>query len=305
MGQRRAVRAPARSISHLPSPISPLPLVDRTPKLFIGGKQARPDSGYSRVIVGPTGKRVGEVGEGNRKDVRNAVEAAHAAKAWARGTAHLRAQVLYYIGENLDARADEFAARLRAQTGASAAEARREVEASVARLFSYAAWADKWDGAVHHVPIRGVALAMNEPIGVVAVAAPDEAPLLGFVSAVAPLVATGNCVVAVPSEPHPLSATDLYTVFESSDLPGGVVNIVTGAKDALAKVLAEHDDVEGIWYWGAREGVKAVELASAHNMKRTWCHAGAVDWLDAAEGEGREYLREATQVKNIWIPYGE
>lgn len=304
-GQRRAVRAPARPLSHLPSPISPLPLVDRTPKLFIGGKQARPDSGYSRVIVGPTGKRVGEVGEGNRKDIRNAVEAAHAAKGWARATAHLRAQVLYYVGENLDARADEFAARLRAMTGASAADARREVEASVARLFGYAAWADKWDGAVHHVPIRGVALAMHEPIGVVAVAAPDEAPLLGFISAVAPLVATGNCVVAVPSESHPLSATDLYTVLESSDLPGGVVNIVTGAKDPLAKVLAEHDDVEGIWYWGSREGVKAVELASASNMKRTWCHAGAVDWSDGAEGEGREYLREATQVKNIWIPYGE
>src|SRR5690606_16456384 len=108
-----------------------------------------------------------------------------------------------------------------------------------------------------------------------------------------------------PSEPHPLSATDLYTVLESSDLPAGVINIVTGAKDALAKTLAEHDDVDGIWYWGARDGVKAVEHASAHNMKRTWCHAGSPDWYDVAEGEGREFLREATQVKNIWIPYGE
>jgi aldehyde dehydrogenase (NAD+) len=286
--------------------VTELPSVDRTPKLFIGGKQARPDSGYSRVITGPSGKRVGEVGEGNRKDIRNAVEAAHAAaKGWGRSTAHLRAQVLYYIGENLDARAEEFAARLRTMTGATAAQARDEVAATVARLFSYGAWADKWDGAVHSVPIRGVALQMNEPIGVVAVAAPDEAPLLGFISAIAPLIATGNAVVAVPSERHPLSATDLYTVLESSDLPDGVVNIVTGAKDALAKTLAEHDDVEGIWYWGSREGVKAVELASAHNMKRTWCHAGTVAWFDEAEGEGREFLREATQVKNIWIPYGE
>ena len=290
------------SVSSLPSAVG----VDRTPKLFIGGKQALSDSGYSRVIVGAKGQRMGEVGEGNRKDIRNAVEAAHAAaKTWSKSTAHARAQILYYIGENLSARGDEFATRLRAMTGATAAQAKAEVEAAVARLFSYGAWADKWDGAVHSVPIRGVALQMNEPIGVVAVAAPDEAPLLGFISAVAPLLATGNAVVVVPSESYPLSATDLYTVFESSDVPGGAVNIVTGAKEVLSKTLAEHDDVEAMWYWGTRDGVKAVEMASANNMKRTWCHAGAVDWADVAEGEGREYLREATQVKNIWIPYGE
>jgi aldehyde dehydrogenase (NAD+) len=285
---------------------SHLPLVDRTPKLFIAGKQARPDSGYSRVIVGAGGKRIGEVGEGNRKDIRNAVEAAHAAaKGWARSTAHLRAQILYYIGENLAARGDEFATRLRAATGASAAEAKREVEASVSRLFSYGAWADKWDGAVHSVPIRGVALAMNEPIGVMAAVAPDDAPLLGFISAVAPLLAAGNTVIAVPSESQPLSATDLYTVLESSDLPAGALNIVTGPRDALAKTLAEHDDIEGMWYWGSADGVKAVEFASASNMKRTWCHDRSPDWHDVVEGEGREFLREATQVKNIWIPYGE
>jgi aldehyde dehydrogenase (NAD+) len=293
----------ARQASIL-QPSSSIPTIDRTPKLFIAGKQARPDSGYSRAILGPRGQRIGEVGDGNRKDLRNAVEAAQAAaKSWSRSTAHLRAQILFYIGENLDARADEFAARLRAQTGASAAQARADVEASVSRLFSYAAWADKWDGAVHNVPIRGVALQMNEPIGVVAVVAPDESPLLGFVSTIAPPLATGNAVVVVPSEPHPLSATDLYTVLESSDVPGGAVNIVTGAKEVLAKSLAEHDDVESIWYWGSKDGKKAVELASAGNMKRTWCHAGASDW--AGPVDERAFLREATQVKNIWIPYGE
>lgn len=308
-GERRTVKAAAKPARAAASTVQPSPFisaVDRTPKLFIGGKQARPDSGYSRIVVNPKGTRIGEVGDGNRKDLRNAVEAAHAAaKGWSKATGHLRAQILYYIGENLSARAEEFAVRLREQTGATAAQAKAEVEASVARLFSYAAWADKWDGAVHNVPIRGVALQMNEPIGVVAVAAPNESPLLGFISTVAPLIATGNAVVVVPSEAHPLSATDLYTVLESSDLPAGVINIVTGAKESLAKTLAEHDDVEGIWYWGTTDGVKAVELASAHNMKRTWCHAGAADWFDAAEGEGREFLREATQVKNIWIPYGE
>ena len=302
----RTVRSASRvagksSIIH---PSASIPPVDRTPKLFIAGKQARSDSGYSRAVLNPKGARIGEVGDGNRKDLRNAVEAAHAAsKSWSKSTAHLRAQILYYIGENLDARAEEFVARLRAQTGATAAQARAEVEASVSRLFSYAAWADKWDGAVHLVPIRGVALAMHEPIGVVAVVAPNESPLLGLISTVAPLLATGNAVVVVPSEPHPLSATDLYTVFESSDVPGGAVNIVTGAKDVLAKTLAEHDDVEGMWYWGTKDGKKAVEFASAGNMKRTWCHAGATDW--SAPVDERAFLRESTQVKNIWIPYGE
>ncbi len=279
----------------LPAPRSLLPPIDRTYKLFIGGKQVRPDQGYSRNIVAPDGSVLGEVGEGNRKDLRNAVEAAHAAAAWAKATGHARAQVLYYIAENLATRADEFAARV----------GRAELDASVTRLFTYAGWADKWDGAVHHTPIRGVTLAMNEAIGVLGLIAPDEAPLLGFVSLVAPAIAVGNTVVAVPSEAYPLAATELYTVLEASDVPPGVVNIVTGAKDALAKVLAEHDDVDGVWYCGGAAGAKAVELASAANMKRTWTVTRARDWLDLRQGEGREYLRHASEVKNIWIPYGE
>ncbi len=302
-----AARAARSPVTHPPSPIASASAgVDRTAKLFIAGKQARPDSGYSRAVLSPKGKLLGEVGEGSRKDIRNAVEAAHAAATgWASATGHLRAQILYYIAENLDARREEFAARVAAMTGGTAAAGRREVDASVRRLFTYAAWADKWDGAVHGVPMRGVALAMHEPIGVVGVAAPSEAPLLGFLSVVAPLIATGNTVVAVPSEPHPLAATDLYQVLETSDLPGGVVNIVTGERDALAKVMAEHEDVDAVWYFGSAEGVKTVELASATNMKRTWCASGAPDWFDAAQGEGRVFLREAVQVKNIWIPYGE
>ena len=301
--------APSGATAAAPAP-SPadraLPPIDRTPKLFIGGKQARPDSGYSRRVLSPAGQMVGEAGEGNRKDIRNAVEAAHAAyKAWSKATGHNRAQILYYIAENLAARADEFTGRIERMTGRDAADASREVAATVSRLFTYGAWADKYDGAVHSVPIRGVALAMNEPIGVLGVACPNEYPLLGFVSLVAPAIALGNTVIAIPSEPHPLSATDFYSVLETSDLPGGVVNIVTGAKDALSKVLAEHDDVEGVWYFGARDGVKAVELASASNMKRVWATWYGRDWFDAEEGEGREFLREATQIKNIWVPYGE
>jgi aldehyde dehydrogenase (NAD+) len=280
------------------------PAIDRTPKLFIGGKQVRPDQGYSRAVRAPDGGLVGEVAEGNRKDVRNAVEAAHAAAGWARGAGHLRAQILYYIAENLSARAAEFAARLGAMTGTTEADAAAEVEAALSRLFTYAAWADKHDGAVHSVPFRGVTLAMNEPVGVLGLVAPEEFPLLGFLSLVAPAVAVGNTVVAVPSQAHPLAATDFYGVLETSDLPDGVINIVTGDKEPLARILAEHLDVDGVWFCGTPAGERAVEDASAGNMKRTWVLRPR-DWMDPARGEGREFLRRATEVKNIWIPYGE
>ncbi|MEO8334968.1 MAG: aldehyde dehydrogenase family protein [bacterium] len=294
---------PIKRAAELDDPDRGGPLVDRTPKLFIGGKQSRPDSGYSTRIVGADGRVLGEVGEGNRKDVRNAVEAAHAASAgWAKATGHARAQILYYIAENLAARSDEFARRLSALTHGDGAA---EVEACVQRLFTYAAWADKYDGLVHQVPLRGVALAMNEPIGVMGLVCPDEAPLLGLISLIGPALCVGNTVVAIPSEKSPLAATDFYQVLETSDVPGGVVNIVTGGKDALAKTLAEHDDVDAVWYFGSRDGVRAVELASAGNMKRTWAEWEPRVWSDVGEGEGRDFLREATQVKNIWVPYGE
>ncbi len=304
---KAGVEKPDAPIPHsaIRIPQSDLPPIDRTYKLFIAGKQARPDQGYSRKITGADGRVLGEVGEGNRKDIRNAVEAAHAADGWARVSGHGRAQILYYIAENLATRADEYANRIAALTGGGGDAAGREVAAAIARLFTYAAWADKWDGAVHHTPIRGVTLAMQEPIGVLGLIAPEEFPLLGLVSLVAPAIAAGNTVVAVPSEAHPLAATELYTVLEASDLPDGVVNVVTGDKDALAKVLAEHDDVDGVWYCGGAAGAKTVEFAAAANMKRTWVMTRPRDWLDPRQGEGREFLRHASEVKNIWIPYGE
>ncbi len=270
-------------------------VIDRTAKLFIGGKQARPDGGYSRAIVSPSGDFVGHVGEGSRKDIRNAVEAAAKAESWATTSGHARAQILYYCAENLSARAAEFAARLRAMTGASKAAATREVEASIRRLFCYAAWADKYEGAIHNPPLRGVVLAMNEPMGIIGIACPEEAPLLAFTSLWAPAVAMGNRVVMVPSERHPLSATDFYQVLETSDMPDGVVNIVTGARDGLAEVLAEHGGVDAIWYFGGAG--KRIEEGAAADLKRTWI--GGI-W----DGEGREFLARATQVKNVWIPYG-
>jgi aldehyde dehydrogenase (NAD+) len=284
---------------------SAYPSIDRTAKLYIGGKQARPDSGYSLPVSGAGGVRLGEVGRGNRKDIRNAVEAAHAAAGWARSTGHNRAQVLFYIAENLAARAAEFEGRVRELTGEGEERARREVELSIERLYTYAAWADKWDGAVHHTPFRNVTIAMPEPVGVLGIVCPAEAPLLGLVSTVMPAIALGNTTVVVPSESAPLAATDLYQVLDTSDLPGGVVNIVTGLRDELAEVLAAHDDVDGVWYFGGQEGSAAVERLSAGNMKRTWASNGRPrDWFGREEGEGAEFLRHATEIKNIWIPYG-
>ena len=279
-----------------------LPSIDRTPKLYIGGKQARPDSGYALPVHGANGQLVAEVGRGNRKDIRNAVEAAHAASTWGRGTAHLRAQVLYYIGENLAARREEFAARLTTLTGKAGGAA--EVEAAIQRCFTWAAWADKYDGAVHHTPLRNVTLAMPEPLGVIGIVCPNEAPLLGFLSTVLPAMAMGNRVVAIPSETVPLPATDLYQVFDTSDLPGGVVNIVTGLRKELLTSLAGHDDVDGIWVFGTRAEATEAEKLSAGNMKRTWTEWTVRNWSDPADGEGKEFLRQATQVKNIWVPYG-
>ncbi|WP_164689253.1 aldehyde dehydrogenase family protein [Herpetosiphon llansteffanensis] len=281
-----------------------LPALDRTPKIYIGGKQARPDSGYSRIVVGSNGETLGEVGDGSRKDIRNAVEVARsAANTWSAATAYNRAQVLYFLAENLGARASEFAQRIRQQTGRNDADL--EVETAIDRLFTYAAWADKYDGAVHATPVRNATLAMVEPIGVFGLVCPSEYPLLGLISLLAPTIALGNSAIIIPSAEHPLSATDLYQVLDTSDVPAGVVNIITGDRDSLAKVLAEHNDVDGLWYWGSAEGSALVERSSIGNLKQTWVNYGeSRDWLDRRVGEGEEFLRHASQIKNIWVPYG-
>ncbi|MCA2998825.1 MAG: aldehyde dehydrogenase family protein [Rhodocyclaceae bacterium] len=277
--------------------------IDRTAKMFIGGKQARPDGGLSINIYGPNKNLIGEVGAGNRKDIRNAVEAARAAaNGWAKATAHNRAQVVYFMAENLAARAAEFASRLIQQTGCTQVSADAEVEASIAALFTAAAWADKYDGRIHGTPHRNVTLAMNEPMGVIGMLMPDDHPLLALATLAGTALAMGNAMVVVPSPKHPLSATDLYQVLETSDVPHGTFNIVTGERDELAKTLSEHDDVDSVWYAGTAEGQTAVQKASAGNMKRTWVLGltGATGALPGVD----EILREATQVKNVWVPYG-
>jgi aldehyde dehydrogenase (NAD+) len=190
--------------------------------------------------------------------------------------------------------------------GRTLKDTRQEVEDSISRLFSYAAWADKYGGTVQETSLRGVTVAANEPVGVIGIACPDDYPLLGFISLLAPAISRGNTVVIIPSEKYPLSATDFYQVLDTSDVPPGVVNIVTGDRDHLSKTLVEHEDVDAMWYFGSAEGSYHVEYRSAVNMKRTWVGYGEPrDWADAEQGEGEEFLHEATQVKNIWVPSGE
>ncbi len=296
--------APATPESDEDSTASGIPAIDRTVKLYIGGKQARPDSGYSMEVHAADGRLLGEAPLGNRKDIRNAVEAARKASGWAKTTAHNRAQVLYYSAENLSQRRDEIAYRLSEIVGEK--QAAHEVDLSIERIFSYAAWTDKFDGAVHNPPFRNVALAMNESIGTIGMICPREAPLLGFLSLVMPALAMGNTVIAVPSEAYPLITGDLYQLFDTSDLPGGALNIVTGYVSQLLKTLAEHDDVDAIWCFGDEANAADAKAMSVGNLKQVWTNEGRViDWFNPKSAEGRWFLEHATQVKNIWVPYGE
>ncbi|QPC86143.1 aldehyde dehydrogenase family protein [Mesorhizobium sp. NBSH29] len=280
--------------------------IDRTPKLFIGGKQVRPDGNYSRSVTDTKGRIAGEVGLGSRKDIRDAVSAARsAAHSWGGATGYNRSQVLYFLAENLAARSDEFVKRIRHLTGASEKAARSEFDQSVERLFYHAGMADKFEGRIHQPPQRAVTLALHEPVGVVGLIAPDAEPLLGLISMIAPALAMGNSVVVIPSQVAPLVATDLYQVVETSDVPPGALNIVTGVSAELAGVLAKHDDVDGLWCIADQETCRLVEAESTGNLKRVFTGGGrAVDW-NAGSWAPQALLQRAVDTKNVWVPYGD
>ncbi|ROT78477.1 hypothetical protein C7M84_002802 [Penaeus vannamei] len=276
-------------------------------KLYYGGAQKRPDGNYCRVINNAEGKAYALIGESNRKDVRNAVEAAAKAQpGWDKRSGFNRSQILFYLAENLEQRRKEFVDHLTALTGKKTTESEKEVDATLARLFHWAAFCDKYGGAVQETQLYGTVLRIHEPLGLIGVACPDEAPLLGFVSLVAPAIARGNAVVVVPSEKYPTVAMALYQVLETSDLPGGVINILTGARDHITKYLAEHQDLQSMWYFGSLEGSKFVEHTSAVNVKRTWVNYGMKrDWFDSEQGQGEEFLYHSVQAKNIWLTMGD
>ncbi len=298
---------PALSISAVPATGKhDVAEIDITAKLYIGGKQTRADGGQSYTVTGKGGAVIGQAALGNRKDIRNAVEAAAKARGWGGVTGHNRAQVLYYLAENLAQRRAEFEALLVRSTGASTKQAATEVDTAIRRCFWYAAQADKFDGAVHATKQRHVTLALNEPWGVMGVVCPDEMPLLSMLSLILPAIAMGNRVVAIASQSHPLVAAIFYQVLETSDVPAGVVNLITGGRDELTRTLADHDEVACLWYCGSAEGAATVEKSSTGNLKATWTDNGVLrDWLSLTEGQGRAYLRRATQVKTVWLPYGE
>ena len=292
-----------------PASVAPAPSrdgIDRTRKLWIGGKQARPDGGYSLPVADAAGAVYAEAPRGNRKDVRNAVEAAAKARAkWARQSGHLRAQILYYLAENLAVRRDEFEHALHRATGADSGAARAEVDAAVQSLFTFAAWADKYDGSVHSTPFRNVTFAMNEPVGTIGIRCGDHAPLAGVVGSVGAALSQGNVAVVVVPERSPVPALDLVQVMETSDVPPGTVNILSGIHGEVVPTLASHDDVDQLWDFVADDLSGDSERLSAGNLKRVWVdREGAFDWREPTGRHTEMLLRKGTRVKNIWVPYG-
>ncbi|OHA49846.1 MAG: aldehyde dehydrogenase [Candidatus Terrybacteria bacterium RIFCSPHIGHO2_01_FULL_58_15] len=282
----------------------PLLDIDRTYRFLIGGKLARPDGQASFSVRNPAGEVLAVCADANRKDVRNAVRAAReAVPTWANTTADLRGKILCFAAENLEKHQERFAALLQ-QCGYGTRRAHAEVRKSVDRLLFWGGYADKFGGTVQQVPMPAVVTAIREPRGVLAVRAPDDCPLLGFVSTLGPAFAMGNAVVMVAGK-NPLPALELLQILQASEIPASTLNILTAEDpDAAAKVLAEHKDVDALWCYGSKQACAAVKAASVSNMKKTVTNDGhQVDWF-GAEGESDRFLWDATNTKNIWIPSG-
>ncbi len=278
--------------------------VRKTYKLFIGGAFPRSESGRSYVVTDAKGRFVANASRASRKDARDAVAAARKAlPGWLGRTAYNRGQILYRVAEMLEGRRDQFAAELR-DAGRGKAQAGAEVDAAVDRWVWYAGWADKIAAVAGSAnPVSGPFFNFStpEPTGVVAVVAPDS-PLLGLVSAVAPAIVSGNTAVVVASEPAPLPAITLAEVLATSDLPAGVINILTGRRAELAPWLADHMDVNAIDLTGAApEDVPDLESRAAGNLKRVLRPEGGEDW-SAEPGTGR--MTAFLETKTVWHPMG-
>jgi len=283
-----------------------LPMIDRTPKLYIGGKQKRPDGGYSFPLNAVNNSFICDIAQAKRKDVRDSVEIA--AKSFAKQLSNFnRSQILFYLAENLQQREKTFVDLLVALCGSSPVNASKEFSQSCERLFYYAAMADKFEGNVHNPPMRGLTLAMKEPLGVMTSILSDDSPLLNLVTVMGSVFSTGNTNIIVPGQKTSLIATELYQVLDTSDVPGGYVNILTAKENELNKTLSQHENIEGIWYFGADSAQRSeIVKNTTSNIKRYWCpEEKHLDWTNASEEFLNEFLYQSTQVKNIWIPYGE
>jgi len=283
--------------------------VRKTYKLYIGGAFPRSESAYSYEVLDSKGKFVANAALASRKDARDAVTAARKAfGSWSGRTAYNRAQILYRIAEVLEDRRPQFVQAVVQSEGLSAARAEKVVDAAVDRLVWYAGWADKITQVIGNAnPVAGpfFNLSTPEPTGVVAVLAPQESSLLGLISAVAPVIVTGNTVVVVSSYDRPLPAVNLAEVLATSDVPGGVVNILTGSAATIAPWLASHMDVNAIDLTGvAGDTVLAtdLEVAAADNLKRVRrAPAAEPDWTG---DPGLEPMTAFLEIKTVWHPIG-
>ena len=283
-----------------------LPTIDRTPKLYIGGKQKRPDGGYSFSVHAANNQFICDVAKSNRKDVRNCVELA--AKAYQQQLTNFnRSQILYYLAENLEQRKNSFINLLMSLNGSSLTQAQSEFHNACERLFYYASMADKFEGTIHNPPIRGLTLAMKEPLGVIATILDDSDPLLSLITVLGSIFATGNSHIIIPGQKTSLIATELYQVLDTSDVPGGYVNILTSIQDELNATLSQHENIEGIWYFaGSSKSKTTIIQNSISNLKRYWIpNENNIDWSNNSKRFLDEFLYQSTQIKNIWIPYGE
>ncbi len=281
--------------------------VRKTYKLAIGGAFPRSESGRTYEVTTADRAFLANVARASRKDARDAVVAARSAQSgWAGATAYNRGQVLYRVAEVLEGRRDQFIAEIIATTGASDADARAEVDAAIDRWVWFAGWSDKFaqiDGAANPVAGPYFDFSLPEPTGVVAAIAPVDSPLLGLVGVVAPIIVSGNTCVVLASETSPLSAVTLAEVLATSDVPGGVVNVLTGHPDELAPILAGHMDVNAIDLAGVTpEAWPGLEVEAAENLKRVLRPPSEpVDW--ATTGDPRRILF-FTETKTVWHPTG-
>jgi acyl-CoA reductase-like NAD-dependent aldehyde dehydrogenase len=283
--------------------------VAKTKKLYIGGDFPRSESGRSFPLTAKqTGKFYANIAQASRKDARNAVEAARKAFGnWSRKTAFNRGQILYRMAEMLESRAGEIAGELVMVSGVTATAAKREVEASIDRLVWYSGWCDKFQQlSGNHNPVSGsyFDFTIPEPMGVVAAVCPTYAPVLGFISQIAPIIAGGNSVIALPSEENPAVVVSLAEVLATSDLPGGVVNVLTGFRKELLPGLAQHMDVNALDLAEVSEAERTeAEKAATDNLKRVrvkpWRSA---EDLYGSAGEKLDYITDFQEYKTIWHP---
>jgi len=281
--------------------------ITKTPKVYVGGAFIRSESARTVALADAGGVFFAHVPQCSRKDLRNAVEAAaKAGPGWAKRTAYNRGQILYRLGEMLEARSAELAETL-VKFGAQKAAAAREVAASVDRLIYYAGWADKYEqvlGSVNPVASPHFNFTVTEPMGVIGVIAPDEPPLLGLISLVAPVIVSGNTVVALASERRPYPAVLLGEMLATSDLPGGVVNLLTGFRKELVPTFATHAHLRGLSAVATPDERKQLQLGAAESVKRTHLTGpDETDWLaDAAQGVYA--IRDFVEFKTTWHPVG-